>query len=485
MNGDFATITFDPARQFSRVLLQQGRMLLEADYNEQSAIHHHFLRTLITDLVGRCWRAGDGFSLGAPTQADDFRITKGHLYIDGILCEHRQDSTYATQPYGPVPDAAQAVPTDGFMVYVDCWERHVSAVQLPALREIALGVRDTATRAQIVWQVRIASPEWAKAQVPALNAALQLQIQNAADEATAKAAKDALGQVDNGSKAFLAAILKIGSAGTNESNCTAARNFVDVLDVARPRLRAMAKAPGAKLDPCAIAADSQYRGRENQLYRIQIHKPGPAGQATFVWSRENASIAFRIVDEGVVAAEDGVVTVELESLGHDRRTGLCKGDWVELSSDALEFGALAPSLGQVTKIDPGKRTVTLKVGPDVDTAQYTGCTLLRRWDQVAGVNASGTIAVVEGVGDTAWIPIERSIRIQFAPGGLYRTGDYWLIPARVASGDIIWPQTANGPAAIPPHGIVRHRAPIGFGKKVGANWTFTPCGCNQQPLCEA
>ena len=38
MRGDFTRDTFDPTRHYSGVLLQQGRVQLDADANEQSAI---------------------------------------------------------------------------------------------------------------------------------------------------------------------------------------------------------------------------------------------------------------------------------------------------------------------------------------------------------------------------------------------------------------------------------------------------------------
>ena len=52
MNGDFTRDTFNPAKQFSRVLMQQGRVTLDADWNEQSSILLHYLRTLARDLIG-------------------------------------------------------------------------------------------------------------------------------------------------------------------------------------------------------------------------------------------------------------------------------------------------------------------------------------------------------------------------------------------------------------------------------------------------
>src|SRR5437588_10319478 len=71
--GDFSrdSFAFDPLRlrQFSRILMQQGRVQLDADWNEQTDLLLYALRTLITDLVGPHWgtfdfdvdpQAGDG-----------------------------------------------------------------------------------------------------------------------------------------------------------------------------------------------------------------------------------------------------------------------------------------------------------------------------------------------------------------------------------------------------------------------------------------
>jgi hypothetical protein len=52
MKGDFSRDSFDPIRHFSRVLMQQGRVQLDADWNEQQSIVLHFLRTLARDLIG-------------------------------------------------------------------------------------------------------------------------------------------------------------------------------------------------------------------------------------------------------------------------------------------------------------------------------------------------------------------------------------------------------------------------------------------------
>ena len=51
--GDFTRDTFAPLRHFTRVLMQQGRVQLDADWNEQVSILLHLTRTLAADLLGQ------------------------------------------------------------------------------------------------------------------------------------------------------------------------------------------------------------------------------------------------------------------------------------------------------------------------------------------------------------------------------------------------------------------------------------------------
>src|SRR5262245_61533849 len=65
MKGDFSRDTFDPANHFSGVLMQQGRVQLDADWNEQASILLHYLRTLARDVFGNA---------GGPAQNLGFRV---------------------------------------------------------------------------------------------------------------------------------------------------------------------------------------------------------------------------------------------------------------------------------------------------------------------------------------------------------------------------------------------------------------------------
>ena len=52
MNGDFSRVTFDPGKHYSSVLLQQGRVQLDADANEQAALGLYQLRAALADIIG-------------------------------------------------------------------------------------------------------------------------------------------------------------------------------------------------------------------------------------------------------------------------------------------------------------------------------------------------------------------------------------------------------------------------------------------------
>ena len=52
MHADLSRWIFRPERHYSRVVVQQGRVSLDADANAQASILLHYLRTLAADLIG-------------------------------------------------------------------------------------------------------------------------------------------------------------------------------------------------------------------------------------------------------------------------------------------------------------------------------------------------------------------------------------------------------------------------------------------------
>ena len=155
MKGDFSRDTYDRTKHFSRVLQQQGRVQLDADWNEQTAILIHYMRTLAADLIGPFAgpKESKGFDI-LPVTDGDFTIGAGRYYVDGILCENEKEKvTYLKQEDYPNPTAPNT--STAYLVYLDVWERHITALEDDYIREKALGGPDTATRTKVVWQVKI------------------------------------------------------------------------------------------------------------------------------------------------------------------------------------------------------------------------------------------------------------------------------------------------------------------------------------------
>jgi len=428
MKADISRATFDAGKHYLRVLMQQGRVQLDADFNEQTAILLDHLQTLAADLIGPYGgpAAADGFEVKLDAQGSRYSLSHGRYYVDGVLCENAEDldSGKDGSLLPALPDGKRS------LLYLDVWEREVLPIEDGALREVALGGLDTALRSKVVWRVRATSKDPEGKDIPA-----DLNVDPAGWPAWVQQ-----WQPEH-----------------------------------RGELRAEAKGDPADTEPCQASPEARYRGTENQLYRVEVHRGGRVGDEiapTFKWSRDNGSVVF-----AVVRSEGDSVTVE--SLGRDARSGLKPGDWVEFVDDALGVREDADplSLFRVEAVDPRRMMVRLKSPTaDVDVPEHDEASalarhaLLRRWDhqEIAKSQGSsplqnGALPISEGTGEGGgWLPLEDGIRIQFQPGATYRRGDYWLIPARTATGDVEWPGTAGKSDPVQPHGVDHHFAPLAF-----------------------
>lgn len=413
MKGDFTRDTFQPRKHYSRVLMQQGRVSVDADWNEQAAILLHYLRARTEDLIGPHGgpQANLGFAIGP--LPDDFSLGPGRYYVDGLLCENESNAyTYRDQPDYPLNPTEGLPVGEPYLVYLDVWERHISHLEDSAIREVALGGPDTATRAKVVWQVKVVKCAVSAADIRNMNR-------------------------DDFRKLLLDAGVPIAPGGG--------------------QLRARIKPGAASPDPCILPPEAGYRGAENQLYRVEIHT-ATEKQTTFKWSRDNGSVAaMYLKNEGT--------TLELNST-----RGFENCEWVELITDTQELRGEPGTLVKVNLVEGDQ----LRLATPSSGVMWAEPVKVRRWDQQeteAQRLSEGAVPLVEG----EWLDLEDGVQILFEKNGVYRVGDYWLIPARTATQKIEWPQAADGPAAQPPLGIEHHYAPLalagpdaGKGKGKGA-----------------
>ena len=100
MKGDFTRNTFQRDKNYSSVRMQQGRVQLDADWNEQLDIDAHSSRTTNGDVIGPCGVPieGGGFEISFVTGNKDLFISSGRIYVDGILYELGMDSLPVSFP---------------------------------------------------------------------------------------------------------------------------------------------------------------------------------------------------------------------------------------------------------------------------------------------------------------------------------------------------------------------------------------------------
>jgi Family of unknown function (DUF6519)/Right handed beta helix region len=460
VGSDISRVRFDPRRDFAGVVLQQGRLLLDADFNEYVALVDRRLRAETCDLTsfepdpdhaGAAWvprLTPDAFVMGVSAGA--LTIGRGRMYVDGLLAENHggdadgfdpllseragtTDTPYNAQPYWPTPDP---LPSGGpHLVYLDVWQREVTHLEDPGLVEVAVGV-DTTARRQTVWQVRL--------------------------------------------------LPDVGGAGCGADDA----DIPGWLDVIRPsagRLTTDTIDVDEDDDPCELPPTGGYRGLENQTYRVEVHNGGAPGSATFKWSRDNGSVALPVVE--MVST----TVLRLASVGRDDVLRVSTGDWVEILDDHSEL-AQRPGVMRKVTVDDAARTITFDgaIPSDLRPADADDAAArhlrVRRWDQSGVVRdgAGGTLVdldqpgasglIVVPAAATTQVVLEHGIVVSFSvaePGGELKAGDHWVFAARTADTSIEVLDEA------PPLGIHHHFARLAV---VTFPSTATDCRVKWPPL---
>jgi photosystem II stability/assembly factor-like uncharacterized protein len=274
---------------------------------------------LATVTAGGAWTPA-----ALPSEARDLFVSPGRMWVEGVLVETEDPVRLLSQPDSP----GETMPGAGtYIAYLDVWDRHVTAVERPELREIALGGPDTASRTRTTWRLRLEPaggiaaceqlpPDWAPA----------------------------------------------NSASTG-------------------RLRARANPQQAATNECLVPAGGGYRRLENQHYRIEVHAPGAAGAATYKWSRDNGSVLGRL--EGTTPPTK---RIQVSVGGRSVADAFGDAKWVELSDERQSLLGLPGTLLEVQSVD-GDEIVLVNAPPAFST--FTGTATVRRWEDNAKTVPAG------------------------------------------------------------------------------------------------
>ncbi len=336
MHGDYTRNTFDPARHYSGVRLQQGRVQLDADWNEQVDITTHRDETTTHDVVGPRGAPLHDAGFAITVSGGDLEIGAGRYYVDGVLCQNEAAVLFTQQP--DLPGATLAGLSAGtYLAYLDVWQRHLTALEEPRLREVALGGPDTATRTRTVWQVKLES---------------------VATNATC----------DN----FGAGWQPADTASTG-------------------KLRAQADPAPAVTDECMVPPGGGYRRLENQLYRVEIHAAGAPGSATYKWSRDNGTLVSRLTD--IVGN-----VISIDDPGRDPVLTFADAPYVELTDEGRILRGEPGVLVEIASTEGNTLTVqSWPGGTALTMADFGDLPVARRWDGTATVTTGAFVELEDGV----------------------------------------------------------------------------------------
>ena len=388
-------------------------------------------------------------------------IGSGRLYVEGIPLTAPEEVAYDAQPdYPDAPPLAQG----RHLLYVDVWERYLSASEDPALREVALGGLDTTGRTRTIWQVKPLplgeGEKWKDAFARLRRGRRRSALAARRTPPDSPASGNRLYRVEifsdggpygwprpagEGERAARVTAIDAASGGGGTLTLRAGRGQAEALvpgqtvEIFTPA-DDQAKQPGTLAVVTAVD-EARHRVTVDSLPTgLEVSdEPRVRAIGTFLWSDDNAWLAYpvRHLERATGVAVLGDVGPE--------GLQLHSGDLVELTDDHGVLLALPGVLRTVKDVDRHAESVTLDA-PLPPGTLAGGRILMRRWARAA----NGQVQVPISAG---WTPLSDGVEVRFE-GPAFRAADYWTIPMRVAAPTgIEWPQVGKRAAALPPQGI--------------------------------
>lgn len=443
MTIDLSRDAHQPAKRYTSVRLQQGKVILDDDWNESESITVHERVESLVDVIGPSGSSDDALLVTAVNVDGagevDLDLGGGTFYVGGrrLLWPAGHSYRFQDSYFGPpVVDAPVGDRND--LVWVEVSELPVTAAEDAELREVGLGGPDTAARTRLVARV---------------------MVETDTDEDCERAFESTVGaDVDERGRLTTDATLTVG--------------FVD---------------DGTPEDLCTPAVAGGYLSHLNQAIRVQCI------DATHVtWSFDNASDLYR------VELQPDRTTVKFRGQPVDDAHWPRSGQVVELLPWAavLPNGQLqAAELGHLAVVDvpydPDSSELTLTAAapafgedawigrPDQAELEADGrYVYLRVWERGEDTSAPELSFASGG----AAVPLGTTgLEVSFT-GTTFRPGDHWIIAARPAEPRRVVPWDFDEGRL--PHGPVRLRAPLATIRWRGGVPLVHDCRRRFRPLTE-
>ena len=312
MKAELSSVVLQPARHFSGVYQQQGRMLVDRDWNELTDILRHLGTEIGSQAIGTgVPRHGGLIAQSTPPDALlTLRNEGGLVAAAGVIAEVRPRSPRTDvsiyQNQLDLPEQVRASSSsgdsrsqqrspEGKVLYIDVWERTVTAFESDDLVDPALHGADTCFRTQRMAQIK---------------SAIDKDLDTHADPCLPGFLPERI--ADKGNAVFDA---KLTPAGDAPDPC----------------------------DPCAEQVTIA-RSVTNHLFRVEVHSVEFDAERRPIrlllkWSRDNGARELRLTEFATMGDPAGH-SYEYFSDATERLLGMPSDDWV---GEAFLRGVLDPA----------------------------------------------------------------------------------------------------------------------------------------------
>lgn len=454
--SDISRSAFNPKKHYTSVRMQQGRVLMDDDWNENERIHEVEDQKARTDIIGLHGSTDDGFLISDVVEIPDqdgnsyidFSIGKGTFYLEGKRIEVHEPESYRSQSDWQawrrgLTDPVN-VPTSerNDLVYLNVWEQTVNSIEDEELQEAALGGPDTSTRERLMRRVRIFT--------------------------------DTEVNCEDAWEAFKEDPQIKGRGQFNEASCRL---------VPDAGLKVSFDESVAIENLCQDSSQGGYLGAENQTIRVQIFDGNK-----FTWGVDNSSSLYRIKFD-----ENDKSKIKVEADFKDVRHYPEKGQVIEILPASTELAndqLISDIQGHMTKIRDTNETDkdTFFIGelfPNVSNEWYNQeYYFMRIWDRGKGFDSPALIDIP----NDSEIDLGRTgIKVSFKGDNL-TSGNYWIFSVRPKTPNKIIPWDFTSADGRPPNGYAMYYAPLAIIKWTQKNGGFTgivhDCRKKFKPLTE-
>lgn len=408
MKGDFSKRYSVRDKNFRGVLHQQGRVLLDADWNDQTAIDNEWQATAAQDAFGPGIAAvpadmSGGFEVIGVNVSDGkvtVTLSPGRVWADGLLLTLGEETALkATYLYRPDEDTGTLEPEEGERdaVVLEVWQESFSGFQM-------------------------------------------------SDAFPDSILEPALGGPDTTERILTSMALRLFRLSGGEACETIRRKLVDEFQD-RGTLSVTLSENYPPEGVCPVIEKGGYTGLEHSLFRIEIARVNDLGVAMFKWSRFNGGLVGR----GDVTVEGGTTTITITANRQVIERSKTGEFYLEVVEWSDMLGRWETTYGASVTREGDTLTVT-DIKYDQDSWSPSGNVFFRLWDGIASVSEYVTAS-----GDTDRELID-GIHLDFNPPGsdVYTAGDYWTFAVRAGG-------IENGTELLidaPPEGIQCHRVAL-------------------------